>query len=386
MEGTTLLHTSLGSASVGLLAFVLWAWLRPRGASQQGGSPAAKPHQNPVHTPLRPADASGGDAGAPQHAEAAEALDFSHHDDTARHEALSGASPNVEPSPAAAHDAGHADDADDAEHADAGAPASSAADDDDAEVTMPHALILVTAHGRTDPGLKRKHNEDAMLLLEAHHLFLIADGMGRHAAGEVASQLAVDAVGSAFVTGDYGRFVRDPGLTERGARLKRAIEVANQRVFEEAHNIDAYAGMGTTLVSVYFSLNRKRVYVAHVGDSRCYRFRANTLEQLTQDHTLEAAGIKGPTGGFLSRAVGIEENVEIDVRSENIEPNDTFLLCSDGLSRMANDREIQEIIAAESNLQVAVQRLIDLANARGGKDNVTVILVRAEEPSWKAND
>ncbi|MEY2748407.1 MAG: hypothetical protein RLZZ168_423, partial [Cyanobacteriota bacterium] len=91
--------------------------------------------------------------------------------------------------------------------------------------------------------------QDALLLLEAHHLFLIADGMGRHAAGEVASQLAVDAVGSAFVTGDFGEFPRDKKLTERGSRLKRAIQVANKRVFEEAHHVDAYAGMGTTVVS-----------------------------------------------------------------------------------------------------------------------------------------
>jgi protein phosphatase len=142
--------------------------------------------------------------------------------------------------------------------------------------------------------------------------------------------------------------------------------------------------MGTTVVSAYFSLNRKRVYVAHVGDSRCYRLRGTTLRQLTQDHTLEAAGIKGPTGAYLSRAVGIEENVEVDVLMETVERNDTYLLCSDGLSRMATDEEIREIIVAETNLQVAVQRLIDLANARGGKDNVTVILVRAEEPTWKA--
>jgi protein phosphatase len=256
--------------------------------------------------------------------------------------------------------------------------------DDDAEATMPNALILVTAHGRTDPGLKRKHNEDALLLLEAHHLFLIADGMGRHAAGEVASQLAVDAVGSAFVTGDFGDFPRDAKLTERGGRLKRAIQVANRRVFDEAHSVDAYAGMGTTVVSAYFSLNRKRAYVAHVGDSRCYRLRDGKLEQLTTDHTLEAAGIKGPTGGYLSRAVGIEENVEVDVRTEAVRANDTYLLCSDGLSRMASDDEIADLMRSELNLQVAVQRLIDLANARGGKDNVTVILVRAEEPTWKS--
>jgi serine/threonine protein phosphatase PrpC len=347
MEGTTLLHTALGTASVALLGFVIWAWRRPAEPSAAGSSPT------PAHPGRAPEPPPAAKPVVPS-----EPPPSGNHDDTERLEPLS--------------------------HRSASALTGADSPDDDADATMPNALILVTAHGRTDPGLKRKHNEDALLLLEAHHLFLIADGMGRHAAGEVASQLAVDAVGSAFVTGDFGDFPRDATLTERGGRLKRAIQVANKRVFDEAHNVDAYSGMGTTVVSAYFSLNRKRVYVAHVGDSRCYRLRGTTLRQLTQDHTLEAAGIKGPTGAYLSRAVGIEENVEVDVLMETVERNDTYLLCSDGLSRMATDEEIREIIVAETNLQVAVQRLIDLANARGGKDNVTVILVRAEEPSWKA--
>lgn len=376
MEGTTLLHTALATASVGLLGFVAWAWLRPgekRLASGPHATGAAAESSSSASHDGQPAPTTKGSVGI----EAAPATKLS-----------AGAPPAHE----AAHDAAREPGAtghDDTERISAVSEANARAlaedpFDDDAEATRPNALILVTAHGRTDPGLKRKHNEDALLLLEAHHLFLIADGMGRHAAGEVASQLAVDAVGSSFVTGHFGDFPRDTALTERGSRLKRAIEVANRRVFEEAHNVDAYSGMGTTVVSAYFSLNRKRVYVAHVGDSRCYRLRGTEFEQLTQDHTLEAAGIKGPTGGYLSRAVGIEERVEVDVRTESVAPNDTYLLCSDGLSRMATDAEIREIMLTEPNLQVAVQRLIDLANARGGKDNVTVILVRAEEPAWKA--
>jgi protein phosphatase len=372
MEGTTLLHTALATASVGLLGFVAWAWLRPgekspapnaanadpagragaAAAANEGAGPATRASVDVEAVP-----ATRTSEGAPAARVSTSQETVAAHDDTERISAVSDANAR-----ALAEDPF----------------------DDDGEATRPNALILVTAHGRTDPGLKRKHNEDALLLLEAHHIFLIADGMGRHAAGEVASRLAVDAVGSSFVTGDFGEFPRDTGLTERGSRLKRAIQVANKRVLEEAHNVDAYSGMGTTVVSAYFSLNRKRVYVAHVGDSRCYRLRGAGFEQLTQDHTLEAAGIKGPTGGYLSRAVGIEENVEVDVRAEAVMANDTYLLCSDGLSRMATDAEIREIMLTERNLQVAVQRLIDLANARGGKDNVTVILVRAEEPAWKA--
>lgn len=373
MEGTTLLHTALATASVGLLGFVAWAWLRP---GEKASAPAATG---------RPSNASAGrepEAPATKASAGVEAAP------------MTKVSEGAPAASRASEGAARASLAEEAPHDETErisslneAQARALAEDpfdDDAEATRPNALILVTAHGRTDPGLKRKHNEDALLLLEAHHLFLIADGMGRHAAGEVASQLAVDAVGSSFVTGNFGEFPRDTQLTERGSRLKRAIQVANKRVFEEAHNVDAYSGMGTTVVSAYFSLNRKRVYVAHVGDSRCYRLRGGDFEQLTQDHTLEAAGIKGPTGGYLSRAVGIEENVEVDVRTEAVVANDTYLLCSDGLSRMATDAEIREIMLTETNLQVAVQRLIDLANARGGKDNVTVILVRAEEPAWKA--
>jgi protein phosphatase len=363
MEGTTLLHSALVTASLGLLGFVAWAWTRP---GDKPGAGTANPNGNATPNGSEP-EARAASAGSTAHVASAKSA------------------PGASAQAALSQDAAQ----DDTERIEAISEARAQAlaedpYDDDAEATMPNALILVTAHGRTDPGLKRKHNEDALLLLEAHHLFLIADGMGRHAAGEVASQLAVDAVGSAFVTGDFGEFPRDTKLTERGSRLKRAIQVANKRVFEEAHNVDAYAGMGTTVVSAYFSLNRKRAYVAHVGDSRCYRLREGKLEQLTQDHTLEAAGIKGPTGGYLSRAVGIEENVEVDVRTEAVRANDTYLLCSDGLSRMASDDEIADLMRNETNLQVAVQRLIDLANARGGKDNVTVILVRAEEPNWKS--
>ncbi len=381
MEGTTLLHSALVTASVGLLGFVAWAWLRP---SEQATASAAAPPPDPNGLPPEGAAMAKGPAEVAATRPSSSVEAARPPAGAARpHEApRSGSSPP----PRFAGDDDRTDDTERLSPLSQERANALAEDpfDDDADATRPHSLILVTAHGRTDPGLKRKHNEDALLLLEAHHLFLIADGMGRHAAGEIASQLAVDAVGSAFVTGDFGSFPRDPELTERGSRLKRAILVANQRVFDQAHNVDAYAGMGTTVVSAYFSLNRKRAYVAHVGDSRCYRLRGGTLQQLTQDHTLEAAGIKGPTGGFLSRAVGIEENVEVDVRTEAVRANDTYLLCSDGLSRMANDDEIQEIMRSEADLQVAVQRLIDLANARGGKDNVTVILVRAEEPSWKA--
>lgn len=251
--------------------------------------------------------------------------------------------------------------------------------EEDEEPTGPNALILVTAVGRTDPGLKRKHNEDAYATLEDHHLFVIADGMGRHAAGEVASQLCVDAIREAFETGEFGTDVAEPHLPRRASRLRRAILLANSRILSSAQENEAYAGMGTTVVTAYFSPNNQRVYVAHVGDSRCYRLRSGKLTQLTTDHTLGAAGIQGKSASVLSRAVGIEDTVEVDLTMESPLPGDIYLLCSDGLSRMVQDSEIQATLEKEKELDAATRVLIDLANQGGGRDNITTILVRVDD-------
>ncbi|HEX8789946.1 MAG TPA: protein phosphatase 2C domain-containing protein [Polyangiaceae bacterium] len=250
--------------------------------------------------------------------------------------------------------------------------------EEEEEPTGPNALILVTAVGRTDPGLKRKHNEDAYVILEDHHLFCIADGMGRHAAGEVASQLCVDAITEAFRSGDFGP-AREPPLPKRANRLRGSILLANDRILAAAQENDAYAGMGTTVVAAYFSPNNQRVYVANVGDSRCYRLRDGKLQQITTDHTLGAAGIQGKSASVLSRAVGIEENVEVDASMESPLPGDIYLLCSDGLSRMVKDEEIQQTLVTVKDLEEANKILIDKANQGGGRDNITAILVRVQD-------
>jgi protein phosphatase len=255
--------------------------------------------------------------------------------------------------------------------------------EEEEEPTGPNALILVTAVGLTDPGLKRKHNEDAYATLEDHHLFVIADGMGRHAAGEIASQLCVDAITEAFNTGSYGPPM-EPNLPRRASRLRGAILLANARILAAAKENDAYAGMGTTVVSAYFSPNNQRVYIGHVGDSRCYRLRGDKLTQLTTDHTLGAAGIVGKSAAVLSRAVGIEDNVEVDVTMESPLPGDIYLLCSDGLSRMVGDDEIKATLEREKDLQVATKVLIEKANALGGRDNITTILVRVDDAKTAA--
>jgi protein phosphatase len=250
--------------------------------------------------------------------------------------------------------------------------------EEEEEPTGPMALILVTAVGRTDPGLKRKHNEDAYTILEDHHLFVIADGMGRHAAGEVASQLCVDAITEAFQKSDFAH-EPDRTLPRRGNRIRSAILLANERIYLAAQENDSYAGMGTTVVSAYFSPNNQRVYIAHVGDSRCYRCRDGKLTQITTDHTLGAAGIQGKSAAVLSRAVGVEENVEVDVAMESPLPGDIYLLCSDGLSRMVNNDEILTTLTSTADLEAATKKLVDMANERGGRDNITIILVRVDD-------
>jgi protein phosphatase len=252
--------------------------------------------------------------------------------------------------------------------------------EEEEEPTGPHALILVTAVGRTDPGLKRKHNEDAYTILEDYHLFVIADGMGRHAAGEIASKLAVDAVAEAFQKNVRPKHIESDGaLPKRAARLRDAILLANERIYTQARDVDEYAGMGTTIVSCYFSPNNQRVYIAHVGDSRCYRMRGGVLSQITKDHTLGAAGIQGKSSSVLSRAVGVEDRVEVDVAIESPLPGDVYLLCSDGLSRMLSDEEIQATLGATKDLDASTAKLIEMANARGGRDNITTIVIRVED-------
>lgn len=257
-------------------------------------------------------------------------------------------------------------------------PPGGSGSESEEQPTGPIARILVTAVGQSDPGLHRKQNEDAYVVLEPAHLYAVADGMGRHAAGEVASQLCIETLREPFVARDFPP--EEPGLAKRLWWLKVAISRANARVFEAAKRNDSYQGMGTTVVALHFSPNRSRAYLAHVGDSRCCRFRRGELAQLTRDHTLGEAGIGGKHAHFLSRAVGIEEHVEIDLTTDAPEIGDIYLLCSDGLSRMVDEGTIATILREQPDLDVAAKALIERANARGGRDNITVILVRVDPP------
>jgi serine/threonine protein phosphatase PrpC len=194
----------------------------------------------------------------------------------------------------------------------------------------------------------------------------------------VASRLCVEAISEAFRTASFGP-PRDPPLPRRAARLRGATLLANERILAAATENDAYSGMGTTVVSAYFSANNQRVYIAHVGDSRCYRLRARKLTQLTHDHTLGAAGIQGKSAAVLSRAIGVEPAVEVDVQVESPLPGDVYLLCSDGLSRMVAAEEIEATLLSTPDLDATTKTLTDLANRGGGRDNITVILVRVDD-------
>jgi protein phosphatase len=248
------------------------------------------------------------------------------------------------------------------------------------EATFPYARILVSARGDSDAGRKRAQNEDSLLLLPEHSLFAVADGMGGYYGGKVASTLAVDTIKLAFdQTSFEDELQSDLPIPRLGRELANALVQANRAVFDAARAEPKLAEMGTTLVAARFSANKRRVYVGHVGDSRCYRFRRSRLTQLTTDHTMRHLGLEGPRANELFRAVGIEESVVVDLVIDIPRPEDIYLLCSDGLPKMVSNERIEEALRAESDLEAAVYRLIELANDAGGRDNVTVILVRVRE-------
>jgi len=245
----------------------------------------------------------------------------------------------------------------------------------------------------TDVGRVREHNEDAIGSNPDLGLLVLADGMGGYNAGEVASGIAVrttlELVASACQHAE--RAAPDPhtGLMQQSIILRDAIARANKVIHQTARSQRRCEGMGTTIVALLFHDNR--VSVAHVGDSRIYRLRAGRLEQVTQDHSLlqelvdrgiysasEAA--RSSNRNYVTRALGVEATVEVDVHEEEVRPGDIYLMCSDGLSDMVDNEDIQLTISTfNANLDVAGQQLIKLGNDHGGKDNISVILAQVLE-------
>ncbi len=256
---------------------------------------------------------------------------------------------------------------------------------------------------QTHPGMVRSHNEDSVACEPSCGLTVLADGMGGYNAGEVASGIAVSVV----VT-EVSHRLQTASPVEHGEKdgeelgvslLRENIQKANASIFHAAHSQPQYAGMGTTIVSGLFYDNR--VAVGHVGDSRMYRLRGEQLETITRDHSLLQEQIDSgmisvedarlsKNKNLVTRAVGIDAEVEPEIHLHDVLVGDVYLLCSDGLNDMVEDEDIQATLyALQNNLPLAASQLIQLANDNGGRDNVSVILVRvkgkfAEPRGWLA--
>jgi protein phosphatase len=248
--------------------------------------------------------------------------------------------------------------------------------------------------GMTDTGLLREHNEDSLLLLPEYGIVAVADGMGGHRSGDVASQLAVSTLSDFFqvVVGRDGTwpFPADPDKSDEENYVITGLRLANRRIFDRSLRTMADFGMGTTVVAAIFSRAADRVTVGHVGDSRCYRIRRSEILQLTRDHSLISdARHMAPwmtdeemsqlPPNVITRALGIREDVVVDVRTDPTEVGDVYLLCSDGLSGLVADAQIHEIVTTAPSLDDACKSLIDRANLLGGTDNITAVLARVEE-------
>jgi protein phosphatase len=243
---------------------------------------------------------------------------------------------------------------------------------------------------KTDVGMKRTHNEDYFSLIEDEQLFLVADGMGGHASGEVASKMSAETISEFYQrTKDEEAtwpFKMDRSLSYIENRLVCSIKLANLRIFETSCRDIRYKGMGTTIVAVLVCGDK--AYIGHVGDSRCYRVRNGAIEQLTRDHSLledykeakpdmtEEEERNFPHKNVITRALGMRETVQVDIRGHQIEDGDVYVLCSDGLSGMVDDEGIHEIVAKAPSLERAVAELTDSANRAGGTDNVTTLLLQ----------
>jgi PPM family protein phosphatase len=254
--------------------------------------------------------------------------------------------------------------------------------------------MKVTYQALTDVGRKRKGNEDSLFVNADQKLFVVADGMGGHAAGEVASRIAVDAIneficltaGDEEITWPFGL---DENMSYDGNRLKTAVRFANRKVLEATKERAEYEGMATTVAAVL--VDGEAANLAHVGDSRVYLVRGQELTQLTTDHSWVNEQIQSgvisadqarshPLRNVVTRALGGKADLQVDMQVHDVQAEDILLLCSDGLTTMIPDDEIARVIREQAgDIEQAAQSLVDAANARGGEDNITVVLLKFEE-------
>lgn len=256
--------------------------------------------------------------------------------------------------------------------------------------------MIFDACALTDVGCVREHNEDEHVLLPEHGVFVVADGMGGHACGEVASRISVESMTEFYRNEQitealrelYDKHWLDEGMTEISSfnefRLKSAIEYGNLQIYREACTDPQLENMGTTLAGIAFT--GTRCYVGHVGDSRVYRFRKGRLVQLTEDHSLANEYIRMrmlrredlphfPYKNVIVRALGLQDSVLVDTQARTARPGDRYLLCSDGLSDLVADEEIFEVLASWPGAENAAKELVRRALEYGGLDNVTVLIV-----------
>jgi PPM family protein phosphatase len=238
------------------------------------------------------------------------------------------------------------------------------------------------AAGLSDVGLQREHNEDCFAVVPQHELFIVADGMGGHRAGDVASRLASESITDFF----QRTASEDVQLTDEENRLLTAIRLANRQIYEHSVRSQELRGMGTTVVAALFSPGKRHMFIGHVGDSRAYRVRRGEIVQLTRDHSLlndYLAAMPDMSDeqrselpkNVITRALGMQDNVEVDLLSDPAQVGDVYILCSDGLSGMVEDSDILEVAASTPQPDTACRRLVTMANEHGGEDNVTAVVI-----------
>jgi protein phosphatase len=234
--------------------------------------------------------------------------------------------------------------------------------------------VRIRSGRATDQGRSRENNEDALLVDENNRLYAVADGMGGHAAGEVASRTAIEALRAAYAA---------------GTPIDAAIERAHNAVLERAATDDDLAGMGTTMTAVTVK-GPRQLLVGHVGDSRAYLLREGTLERVTEDHSLVEQLVREgrltseqaeahPQRAIVTRALGVEPDVEVDTYTVDVESGDRMIICSDGLNTMLRDRDVERIARTETDPQRAAETLVAAANDAGGEDNITVVVIDVDD-------
>ncbi len=252
------------------------------------------------------------------------------------------------------------------------------------------ARVQISSGGVTDVGRVRTNNEDCFRIITPLNLFVLADGMGGEAHGEIASAMAVETVVKHCLDEEANPAAKvlgkvDPGWSAKTKRLTTALHLANRNICKSAEEHPEQRGMGATLTAAW--IDRSKLSIAHVGDSRAYLLRAGSLLQLTRDHSLVAEQVRqgvitaaeaeeSDMQSVLLRALGAQPEIEVDAEEHGLFPRDVLMLCSDGLTRMVTEPEIAGVLQAETNPVRGAEELVSLANERGGPDNITVVIAR----------